>query len=105
AVRPRQFDYFLTLSRTGLRPGEALGLQWPDVDLVRRQACITRTWSGGRVGPTKTRRARFIDLSAHCVRVLYARRDREPETAWVFQSSQRRWPWDESHVQNGMRAG
>ncbi len=33
---------FLVLARTGLRLGEALGLQWPDVDLARGELVLVR---------------------------------------------------------------
>ena len=41
----RLHPLFLTLARAGLRPGEAFGLQWDDVDLVERTLHIERSYS------------------------------------------------------------
>lgn len=103
-VRWRQRDYFLTLARAGLRPGEALGLQWSDFDGERRVLRVARSWDT-KVGPTKSGRVRFVDLSAQLCAALTDRRTREPHTTWIFQSTQRVKPWDRSHVEKAMRAG
>ncbi len=105
AVRPKQADLFLLMARTGLRPGEALGLQWPDVDLERRQIRVVRTWSDRRGGPTKSGRARYVDLSQQVVRMMEQRWLETPRQTWIFESPLTRHPWDRSHIQRGMRAG
>ena len=104
-VRPRQFDFFLTLGRTGMRPGEGLGLKWPDLDFTARHIRVCRSWTNGEAGPTKTRRDRLVDASQQVADALRRRRAREPHTEWVFQSTQRPVPWDQSHVEKAMRVG
>src|SRR5262245_46271563 len=43
----------LLLAHTGLRPGEAFALQWPDVDLAERRIRVERAWSAGRIDTPK----------------------------------------------------
>jgi len=49
---PEHFPMFLTLARTGLRLGEALGLQWGDIDFRGKFIEIRRAWVNARL--TKT---------------------------------------------------
>jgi integrase len=63
-VRGDPFDSLVVLAvSTGVRLGEALGLKWTDVDLVRRQVRIDKALlripgHGYELGETKTRRSR-----------------------------------------------
>jgi len=59
----RHFPMFFTMARTGMRLGEAFGLQWQDVNLVDREIRIARGVSGGRVETPKSRKARTVDMS------------------------------------------
>jgi len=52
---PRFYPLFFFLSRTGLRLGEARGLQWGDLDLERREVRVERAVSTD--GQVDTRRA------------------------------------------------
>jgi integrase len=55
---------FLTLADAGLRPSEALALQWPDLDGEDRTLWIERNLeAGGTVRPTKTGTSRAVDLT------------------------------------------
>ncbi len=49
-------------AQSGMRAGEVAGLQWQDLDLERGTALVRRTWSRGRLGPTKTRRDRTVSI-------------------------------------------
>jgi integrase len=57
-----EYPLFLLLARTGLRPGEAFALDWADVDLDSRQISVNKGVAMGRLGPTKTHKARHVDL-------------------------------------------
>jgi integrase len=91
---PRYYPLFLTLARTGCRPGEALVLRWSDVNFARREILIERALSAGRIGPTKTGRSRRVDVSWELLAVLnrlckqgeaHARRHRlKALSDWVF---------------------
>ncbi|UPK64654.1 site-specific integrase [Rhodococcus pyridinivorans] len=94
AWTPEQARVFLTWTRehrdlwecwhvlihTGLRRGELVGIRWADVDLDRATLSIKRSigivlTAGKRtpvIGPTKTGKARVIDLDASTVEVLRA---------------------------------
>jgi integrase len=68
---------------TGVRPGECLGLRWSDVDLDGcaasiRQA-ITSVDHRPHTGPTKTGKARRIDLDARTVSMLRSHRAMQAE--------------------------
>lgn len=66
AARPeRYFVLWLVLLMGGLRPSEALGLQWPNVNLgegkLHVERILTRTGvKGWRLVPPKTRKARRV---------------------------------------------
>ncbi|MCA0145489.1 tyrosine-type recombinase/integrase [Blastococcus sp. LR1] len=71
------------LAATGMRRGEALALRWRDIDLdagrlaVRRSVGVVKTKGAGErlvEGPTKTGRARVVDLDAGTVAALRAYR-------------------------------
>jgi integrase len=62
-VVPRYYPLFLTLAGTGLRLGEALALQWGDVDECAREIRVARTISDGRVDTPKSGYGRTVDLS------------------------------------------
>lgn len=81
---------FRLLYKTGLRLGEALALEWERVDLPRAQAHIAATWNDTHLGPTKSRRARTIDLPRAAVALVESlpRTDR-----WLWQSPGRGKPW------------
>ena len=93
---PRYYPLFLTLARTGCRPGEALALRWSEVNFTRREILIERALSAGRIGPTKTGRSRRVDMSRELLGVLgrlrkqreaHARRNHSKALPqWVFLS-------------------
>ena len=56
---------------SGLRPSEATGLQWGDVDLARHLLIIRRSRSAGEDNATKTANAaRTVELTEETVRLL-----------------------------------
>jgi integrase len=55
---------FLLLARTGMRIGEALGLQWGDVDFAGRFIEVKRQYSKGRVSTPKNGKSRRVDMSS-----------------------------------------
>jgi integrase len=71
APRERLGLLFLFLADTGVRPGEAFALRWPDVDLVGRQVHITRAIARGkRIKDTKTNTDRYVDLTPRLAKAL-----------------------------------
>lgn len=84
---PRYYPLFLTLARTGCRPGEALALRWIDVNFQSREILIERALSAGRVGATKTGRSRRADMSRELAAVLgRLRKETKAPAGWVFLS-------------------
>ena len=90
-VAARQDDHgygalFLSLARTGMRPGEALALKWEDIDLGERELLVERALSAGLVGTTKTGHVRRIDISqelaAELSRLCIAREKQTLESGW-----------------------
>ncbi len=96
---PQYYVLFATLAFTGLRVGEALGLQWQDLDLTAGTLLVERQFHrDGRVAPPKTMRSRrTVDIGPEMV-ALYrnARRVRDEadlkagrrDTPWVMAP----WP-------------
>jgi integrase len=70
------YVYVHLLFWTGLRPSEASGLQWRDVDLLRGRLYVRRSYHLGAYGKPKTRAARrTVQLFPLTVRLL---RDIQP---------------------------
>ncbi len=87
----------LTLARTGMRYGEALALQWGDIDFNGRFIRVSRGFSRGRLEETpKSGKARPVDMSkqlAHVLQGLLVTRKKETLARgwkevpqWVFVS-------------------
>lgn len=80
-ARSRFYALWFVLAHTGMRRGEVLALRWRDIDLdagtisVRRSVGIVRIKGKKgvlREGPTKTCKARVVDIDALTVAVLRA---------------------------------
>jgi integrase len=67
---PGWHPFVLCLARSGLRLGEAMGLEWRDVDFERRVLIIRRTERRGRTSATKSGKARRVDMSRQLGRAL-----------------------------------
>src|SRR5262245_38506852 len=97
----------LLLARTGMRMGEALGLQWSDVDFGGREIRIDRAFSAGRIDTPKSGHGRTIDMSNQLTTTLLRLQlERKTETLkhgwaempeWVF-CTEIGTPLDESRV-------
>ena len=77
AQADRWHALWVLLVTTGLRPGEALGLQWRDLDgdkLRVRRALVRIPGQPWRLEETKTGRSRVVSLPRMTVRVLTAHR-------------------------------
>ena len=75
------------LARAGLRPGEAIALQWTDLNFTEREILIERNFYDGHLGTPKTGRRRRVDMSqglALALSALYVQREREKlEGRWT----------------------
>jgi integrase len=67
---PRYYPFFLTLARTGMRLGEALALQWGDIDFNGRFLDIRRALVEGKGTTTKSGIARRVTASPQLLEVL-----------------------------------
>jgi integrase len=93
---PRDWSFFLTMADTGLRPGEAVGLQWDDFDPAKRELHVQRAITeDGEEKLTKTETTRTVDVSERLAEVLRRRREEEDNRAnkrkrkvspWMFAS-------------------
>lgn len=91
---PRYFPFLLTLASTGMRAGEALGLQVGDVDLNRCRLAIRRAIRKHRVSSPKSGKPRTVDSPPSSMAVLRGWIDtvraeaavRGQEATWLFPS-------------------
>jgi integrase len=60
----------LLLARTGMRIGEALGLQWGDIDFNSRFINLQRSLSRGQITTLKGKRGRRVDMSLQLAETL-----------------------------------
>jgi integrase len=79
----------LTLSSSGMRPGEALAITWDNVDLDRRHIFIPAEI-------TKTKEARDVFVSAECVEVLSEWREYHSQYVEKVDA----FTWQEDFVRN-----
>ena len=86
ASTTRYYPLFLTLARTGCRPGEALALRWMDVNFQTREILIERALSAGRIGATKTGRSRRADDRELAAVLGRLRKETRAPAGWVFLS-------------------
>ena len=99
---PRWYEFVMLLHRTGMRIGEALALEWRDVDFEQGQIWVHQnfpvTLSKKELGTTKSNE-RFVDMSPQLAMALkdLQRRKRkeyfgksEPEPKWVFSNNRGR---------------
>lgn len=79
---PEWYPFVLCLARSGIRLGEAVALEWRDVDFDRRVLLIRRSERRGRVSVPKSGKARRVEMSRQLARVLADRESfQEAETA------------------------
>ena len=64
------YPLFLLLARTGVRIGEALGLQWGDIDFNSRFINLKRSLSRGKITTLKGKRGRRVDMSLQLAEAL-----------------------------------
>lgn len=90
---PDAYPLVLLLARTGVRLGEAVALQWDDIDWHGRFANIQRSYSKCRLTTPKSGKDRRVDLSDQLTEALNARhvtakknalRTGKPLSPWVF---------------------
>ncbi len=95
---PREYPFFLTLARTGLRRGEALALQWDAIDWNGRFLEVRHTYchASRRLISPKNGKTRRVDMSQQLTETLKTLlTERKKETLqkgwgevppWVFTS-------------------
>lgn len=84
---PASYPLFLTLFMTGMRLGEAIALQWHDINFRTRQIRIERTASHQVVHTTtKTHAARMVDMNNSLTMALTAlKAAADPAAAYCFE--------------------
>ena len=74
AADARTYIAVLLGGEAGLRCGEMLALEWPDVDLPKRQLCVQRSDWNGHITAPKNGRLRYIPLTVRLATALRAHR-------------------------------
>lgn len=67
---PAYYPLLLLFARTGLRLGEAIGLQWGDLDFHGRFIEVQRAFSGPYLTTPKNGKTRRVDMSLHLMETL-----------------------------------
>jgi integrase len=67
---PAAYPFISLLARTGVRFGEAIALQWSNIDFANRFIEIRRTWSNGRFSTPKPNKFRRVDMSTQLTETL-----------------------------------
>ena len=93
-ANPAQRVMILLGAQAGLRAGEMVTLEWPDIDRENGRVNIRRTISEGRIEDPKGRRTRGVPLSTELLRALdayeieYKTRPNPTRSNRVFLSNQ-----------------
>lgn len=91
------FKAFLTLSfNTGLRTGEALALQWGDIDFEKNTITIQRTQRHGVLKETKTNIVNVNYLPAPVKEALHIHSQAAKSSLWIFPNERTLQPYFES---------
>jgi integrase len=81
----------MIIAATGLRISECLGLQWADVDYDNQQVFVRRSWTGGKVGKSKTAASKapvpMVPLLAGFIRQWQEQTPYGQPPDWVFAST------------------
>jgi len=87
----RHYALFLLLARTGMRLGEALALQWQDVNFSDHEIRVARAVSAGRIETPKSGHGRTVDMSNQLtftlMRLQVARKEETLNHGWVEMPS------------------
>ncbi|WP_419657091.1 integrase family protein [Desulfosarcina variabilis str. Montpellier] len=67
---PQWHPLFLVCFRAGLRLGEALALEWSDLNWREGYILVQRSFRNGRTTPTKNGRLRRVDMTDQLIPVL-----------------------------------
>lgn len=73
-TEPQAYLAVLLGGEAGLRCGEIMALEWPDVDLHKRQLCVARSEWKGHVTMPKGGRLRYVPLTKRLTDALRDRR-------------------------------
>ena len=60
---PARYPFISLLAKSGLRIGEALALEWVDIDFDGRFIHVSKTADRGRIGSPKNGKSRRVDMS------------------------------------------
>jgi integrase len=69
---PEHYSLCLLLARTGMRIGEALALEWGDIDFAGRFITVRRSVTRRRVSTPKNGKIRRVDMSLQLMQALRA---------------------------------
>ena len=70
AAEPNALLIVLLGGEAGLRCGEMMALEWPDVDLAKRQICVQRSEWKGHVTAPKGGRLRYVPMTVRLATAL-----------------------------------
>jgi integrase len=81
----------LLIAATGLRISECLGLHWADVDYDNQQISVRRSWTGGKVGRSKSPASKapvpLVPLLAGFIREWQQQTPYGQPADWMFAST------------------
>lgn len=74
AIKPSELPLVKFAWSTGMREGELFGLQWADIDWIKRTAHVQRALVEGKIEETKTKQYRRVALSQRALEALTAQK-------------------------------
>ena len=98
--------FFSALVVTGLRVGEGLAVQWPDIDYDRAELAVDRQFCRDtqQLRETKGKERRVVDLCPRAL-ALFRSLPRRGPFVWASPSSEYTRPWHYETIRRDFRAG
>jgi integrase len=88
---PDCYPFLLLLARTGMRLGEAVALQWADIDFSQRLILVRRSSRRGVTKVPKNGKARRVDISRQLIATLEGWKSIQEATAVVESRQASMW--------------
>ena len=83
-MSPQYYPFFLLLARTGMRVGEALGLQWDDINFSLNCIEIRRAWVDNKETTPKSGKTRAVAMTPALAQELRKLQAMKRNPVWVF---------------------
>jgi len=91
--KPEFYPFMLVLARTGMRLGEAIALQWDDINFENKTITISRSITRKKIGKPKNNKSRKVDMTTNLSHIL-SELKKIKNNKWVFAINDQETPFN-----------